>query len=61
MTIGRAADTKKKDKDLTERTVMAMVSEMVEDRARRARMYVQFEALAATMGIKVNWDDHTGM
>lgn len=61
MSNGRAADTEKRDDGFVERTVAAMVADMVEDRARRTRLYVQFEVLAASMGIKVNWEDHLGM
>lgn len=57
MASGRAA--KKNNDEFAMRTVMAMATEMAEDRARRSRLYVQFETLALSFGIKVNWDDHT--
>jgi hypothetical protein len=58
MSSGRAAKTKEDD-GFAVRTVMAMATEMVDDRARRNRLYVQFEALATAVGVRVDWDNHT--
>jgi hypothetical protein len=48
-----------KDDGFAVRTVMAMASEMAEARARLNIVCVQFEALAATLGVKVDWDNTT--
>jgi hypothetical protein len=56
MSSGRAAKLKN-DQAFTRRTVAAMVSEMVEARARMNRVCVQFEALATANGVKVDWDN----
>lgn len=57
MSSGRAAKTNN-DEGFAKRTVVAMVAEMVEARARVNRVCVQFEALATAHGVKVDWDNH---
>lgn len=56
MSSGRAAKTKK-DQAFAVRTVMAMATEMAEARDRVNRACVQFEALAAAIGVKVILDN----
>lgn len=58
MRSGRVAKSMKDD-GFAVRTVMAMASEMAEARARLNIVCVQFEALAATLGVKVDWDNTT--
>lgn len=58
MNSGRVAKTKKDD-GFAVRTMMAMASEVAEARTRMNRVCVQFEALAATFGVKVDWDNTT--
>jgi hypothetical protein len=55
MKTGRAAKAKG-ETGFTTRTVMAMVAEMVEARARINRACVQFETLAREHGVRVDWD-----
>jgi hypothetical protein len=45
---------KKQDNGFTVRTVMAMATEMAEARMRLNIACVQFEALAASIGVKVD-------
>ena len=45
------------DEGFATRTVLVMVAEMVEARARIKRACVQFEALAAAHGVEVDWEN----
>lgn len=58
MGSGRVAKSKKDD-GFAVRTVIAMASEMAEARARLNIVCVQFETLAATLGVKIDWDNTT--
>lgn len=62
MTSGRATDEDEdEDQGFRLRTVMAMVPEVVQARATMERFYVQFGALAASLGVIIRREDHIGL